>query len=181
MNAKSQQWKKWMRIALAMVLAADGLLLYANWSSTDAGSRAAAEQLKDLRTHHKLLGADVQRVAAIRDRLFEVERDADKFYAHEFLPAGTGYSSIIADLSMISKASGLWTSNVAFKERLLETRGATEITVTATVEGQYVSLVRFINGLERSKNFYLLDNLTLASSTGGNIKLNLQVRTYFRM
>mgnify|MGYP001608520988 FL=1 len=66
------------------------------------------------------------------------------------------------------------------KERPLETRGVTEVTVSATVEGDYVSVVRFINGLERSDNFYLLDSLGLASSTGGSIKLNLQLRTYFR-
>lgn len=180
MNRNSRQWKKWVRVALVAVLAADGLLVYANWSSTDAGARAVAAQLTDLRNQHKLLGADVWRVSAIRDRLSEVERDANKFYADEFLLAGTGYSSIIADLNKISKASTLGTSNVTFKERVLETRGVTEITVTATVEGQYVSLVQFINGLERSTNFYLLDGLTLASSTGGNIKLNLQLRTYFR-
>lgn len=180
MNRNSRHWKKWVRVALVVLLAADGFLVYANWSSTDAGARAAAEQLKGLRTQHKLLGADVRRVSAIRDRLSEVQRDADKFYADEFLAAGTGYSTIIADLSKLSKASGLRTSNVAYKERALETRSVTELTVTATVEGDYVSLVRFINGLERSDNFYLLDNLTLASSTAGNIKLNLQLRTYFR-
>ena len=180
MNRNGRQWKKWVRIALAVVLAADVLLVYANWSSTDAGARAAAAQLKDLRTQHKLYGADVRRVSAIRSRLSEVQRDADRFYVEQFLSAGTGYSAIVADLSKISKASQLGTSNVTFKERALDTRGVTEITVTATVEGQYGSLVRFINGLERSSNFYLLDNLTLASSTGGNIKLNLQLRTYFR-
>ena len=180
MNHSSRKWKKWVRVALVVLLAADGLLVYANWSSTDAGARAAAAQRADLRNQRNLLRADVQRVAPFRDRLSDVERDANRFYTHEFLSAGTGYSAIIADLNKISKASGLRTTNVAFKERGLETRGATEITVTATVEGEYVSLVRFINGLERSSNFYLLDSLTLASSTGGNIKLNLQLRTYFR-
>ncbi|HEV8383483.1 MAG TPA: type 4a pilus biogenesis protein PilO [Candidatus Acidoferrales bacterium] len=181
MNRNSRQWKRWVRIALAVVLAADALLVYANWSATDPAARAAAARLEKLHEEHGLLKADVERVSAIRDHLSEVQRDADHFYSQEFLPAGMGYSSIISDLGKISKSSGLGTSNVQFKERPLETRGVTEITVTATVEGQYVSLVRFINGLERSSNFYLLDNLTLASSTGGNIKLNLQLRTYFRM
>jgi Tfp pilus assembly protein PilO len=180
MNYNSRQWKKWVRIALAVVLAADALLVYANYSSTDAAARSAAAQLKGLREEHGLMKADVERVSGIRNRLSEVQRDADKFYAHEFLPEGTGYSAIIADLSKISKASGLGTRNVEFKERKLEARGVTEVTVSATVEGQYVSLVHFINGLERSSNFYLLDSLTLTSATAGNIKLNLQLRTYFR-
>jgi hypothetical protein len=40
--------------------------------------------------------------------------------------------------------------------------------------------VRFINGLERSKNFYVLDGLSLAAGSGGNLRLNLRLRTYFR-
>ncbi len=180
MSRNSKRWKQWVRAALVLVLAADAVLLYANWSSTDAVSKAAAAQLNPLRTQEKLQGADVRRVAAIRDRLSEVQRTADKFYGDEFQTAGTGYSTIIGDLNNISKAAGLRAANVAFKERALETRGVTEITASATVEGEYVSVVRFINGLERSKNFYLLDSLTLASSAGGSIKLNLQLRTYFR-
>jgi hypothetical protein len=48
------------------------------------------------------------------------------------------------------------------------------------VNGDYPSVVRFINGLERSNNFYVLDGLQLAESTAGNVKLNLRLRTYFR-
>ena len=180
MSRNSKRWKQWVRAAIVVVLAADAILLYANWSSTDAGSKAAAAQLVPLRTQERLQGADVKRVTAIRGGLSDVQRNADKFYRDEFLTAGTGYSTIIGDLNKISKASGLRTTNVTFKERPLETRGVTEVTVSATVEGDYVSVVRFINGLERSANFYLLDSLGLASSTGGSIKLNLQLRTYFR-
>jgi hypothetical protein len=46
-------------------------------------------------------------------------------------------------------------------------------------------VVRFINGLEHSGNFYVLDGLALAGSGSGSVgdmrlKLNLQLRTYFR-
>ena len=180
MGRNSKKWKKWVRAAIVIVLAADAMLLYANWSSTDEGSKAAAAQLVPLRTQERLQSADVKRVTTIRGGLSDVQRNADKFYRDEFLTAGTGYSTIVGDLNKISKASGLRTTNVAFKERPLETRSVTEVTVSATVEGDYVSVVRFINGLERSENFYLLDSLGLASSTGGSIKLNLQLRTYFR-
>jgi len=86
----------------------------------------------------------------------------------------------VADLSDISNRAGIHTGGVTFKQRELEKRGVTEVEVTTAVEGEYPNLVRFINGLERSKNFYLLDSLTLASSAGGSIRLNLQLRTYLR-
>lgn len=180
MGRNSKHWKQRARVALVVVLAFDALLLYANWSSTDASSKAAAAQLAPLQAQKQLYGADVRRVSDIRGRLSDVQHNAENFYGDEFLARDSGYSTIIGDLNEISKTSGLRTTSVTFKERPLETRGVTEVTVNATVEGDYVSVVRFINGMERSDNFYLLDSLGLASSTGGSIKLNLQLRTYFR-
>ena len=55
-----------------------------------------------------------------------------------------------------------------------------EIEISTVVDGDYASLVRFINGLEHSNNFYVLDNLALAAGSAGVLKLNLQLRTYFR-
>lgn len=41
-------------------------------------------------------------------------------------------------------------------------------------------MIRFINGLERSKNFYLVDGLRLASASPGTIRLEIEMHTYFR-
>jgi hypothetical protein len=55
------------------------------------------------------------------------------------------------------------------------------VDILAVVDGDYPSVVRFINDLEHSDTFYVLDGLSLASSgSGGQLKLNLQLRTYFR-
>src|SRR3970282_296023 len=112
MGRNSKKLKKWVRAAIVIVLAADAMLLYANWSSTDEGSKAAAAQLFPLRTPERLQSADGKRVSAIRGGLSDVQRNADKFYKDEFLRAGTGYSTIVGDLNNISKASGLRTTNV---------------------------------------------------------------------
>ena len=108
------------------------------------------------------------------------EEDADSFYRKTFLDRTTGYSSIESDLNAIASGAGLHTSGVTFKEKEVKDRGVTEISMTTSVEGNYSSIIKFINGLERSKNFYLLNNLHLASATQGGIKLDLQLQTYFR-
>jgi len=68
-------------------------------------------------------------------------------------------------------------------------RGVEEIKISETVEGDYPSIIKFINGLEQSKYFYLLSDLKLdlasISGTGvGNqgslIRLHLELRTYFK-
>jgi hypothetical protein len=53
-----------------------------------------------------------------------------------------------------------------------------------TVSGDYASVARFINGLQRSEKFYIVDDLTLSESQGRNangaLSVALHLRTYFR-
>jgi len=44
-----------------------------------------------------------------------------------------------------------------------------EIDITTAVEGDYASLVNFLDKLEHSDHFYVLDSLSLASSNAGKI------------
>jgi hypothetical protein len=179
MSRSSQRRKNLIRWALGVLLAIDLALVLVNWRAA-ASPQARASQLQRLRAQHDLLAADVRRAAAIRKRLPEVQREYEEFFAKQLRPASSGYSSIVADLGAIAKKAGLRTGAVTFRQRDLANRGVVEVEVVTTVEGDYPSLVSFINGLERSDNFYLLDNLSLASNAGGSLKLNLQLRTYFR-
>jgi Tfp pilus assembly protein PilO len=180
MLPNSKAARRWLLWALAGVLVIDVGLLYFNYRSTGAGPRAMRERAESLRLQHRLLGTDVKRVAAIRDRLPEVQKQCDQFFAEELLTSREGYSTVAADLSKIAEKAGLRATSVNFKQRDLEKRGVAEVDITASVEGDYASLVRFVNGIERSENFYLLESLSMAASSGGALKLNLQMRTYFR-
>jgi hypothetical protein len=54
------------------------------------------------------------------------------------------------------------------------------VDIATAVEGDYEGLIQFLNKLEHSDNFYVLDDLTLATSSVGKLRLNVQLRTYFR-
>ena len=61
----------------------------------------------------------------------------------------------------------------------------TEIAIDATVNGDYKSVIGFLNGLQRSPSLYAVDSLALASEkasqTSSNvIKVALHLKTYFR-
>lgn len=177
---QSAQWKRVVRSIVAVLLALDVILVGVLWR---AARSAPEDQRKDrdrLQAEARLFAGDVKRAEAIKAHLSEVGRDADKFYHQDLVGAAIGYSDVIADLGTIAVHSGVKTSLLSFRQDDLKGRGVTEIRIAAGVEGDYPSLIHFINGLERSKNFYLLDSLTLASGTTGGIRLNLELRTYFR-
>ncbi len=173
--------KKTVWTALCVLLAADLALAFFLWHGGRQGPASQHAELERLVLEAKLLKADVQRGEKIRASLPQVGKDCDGFYHESFLPASAGYSAIVADLSDITHKAGLKTAGVTFQQKEMKDHGVTQISMKTTVEGDYPSIIQFINALERSKNFYLLDNLSLASggSTAG-IKLNLELRTYFR-
>jgi hypothetical protein len=54
----------------------------------------------------------------------------------------------------------------------------TEVQMDASLSGDYRSLVTFINGLERDKHFFLVDNLSLTGQQTGQVNLRLRLTTY---
>jgi len=180
-NRNLSPWKKYVTGILSLLFAVDLALAFFVWQGGREGPEIKRRQRDHLALQAKLLKADVERGEEIKSSLPQVGKDCDGFYKADFLPASTGYSAVLAELTEITRKTGLRNSGVGFQQKELKGHGVTEIAMKTTVEGEYPALIEFIHALERSKNFYLLDNLTLASagSTPG-IKLNLDLRTFFR-
>jgi Tfp pilus assembly protein PilO len=179
MNSRPKGRKSLVRWALGAVLLVDLCLVAVNWRmETTPG--ADQSDINLLKRQRDLLAADVDRGARIRETLPAVEKQCDTFLKEQLPPTKAGYSSVVDNLGEIARTSGLRTEDVSFRQHDADKRGIVLVEIGATVNGDYPSVVRFINGLERSNNFYVLDELTLAAGSAGSLKLNLRLRTYFR-
>jgi hypothetical protein len=182
-NRKWENWKIATVVGLSLLLAADiGLCIFLWQTSRQAPGELRAQRDR-LMGQAKLLRADVARGEKIRASLPQVGEDSDNFYRESFLDEKTGYSDVELDLAAIAAKAGVKTSGFSFKRTEIKGRGVTEIEIGTTVDADYPAIVEFINGLERSKNFYMLDDLRLnsaAASTGGGIRLELGLHTFFR-
>ena len=58
--------------------------------------------------------------------------------------------------------------------------GATEVGISFGVEGTYAQVRRLINLLELSRQFVIIERITLAASADQVLSLNLQLKTIFR-
>jgi len=173
-------WKKWTVAGLAVLLLADASLAVFLWQSGQQGVDSMRAERDRLSLTAKLMRADVKRSDSIRASLPQVGKDCTDFYEKTFPEAETGYSDVEADLDSIASRAGLSASGVSFKPTELKDRGVTLLEITAQVSGDYSSIIKFINGLEVSKNFYLLNDLQLDSASNGAIRLQLKLHTYFR-
>lgn len=167
--------------ALGGVLLLDLALAVESWRLATA-PRTPGQELARLAAQVKLLRSDLERASAIRKSVPAVQQDCDRF--ENSVPVKTtGYSGLLGHLDSLARKAGLQTEGLTFKEQNLAGHGLTEVEVSATVSGDYSSVVRFINGIQRSEDFYILDDLSLASaaqSPAGPLRVNLRLRTYFR-
>ena len=174
-------WKKIILGALGLLLLADLALVFVLWQVSREGVESMRAQRNRLDTQAKLLKADVARGEKIRASLPTVGKNCDTFYHDAFLDAGTGYSAIESDLGTIATKAGLKVGGLTLNQKEVKGRGVTLVTITESVDGTYPAIIQFINGLERSKYFYLLNNLQLDTASAGDIRLHLELRTYFRI
>jgi len=58
--------------------------------------------------------------------------------------------------------------------------GLERIEIAATLSGDYLQLVRFINALERNRLFFLIQGVELGGEQNGIVGLQLRIETYMR-
>jgi hypothetical protein len=168
-----------VRWAIAAVIVIDLVLAIVSWRTAQS-PQDPQDQLRALELQRKLMSADVTRDDQIRGNLPAVEADSENFFHDQFRPMGTGYSSLSADLGQIAQSAGLKADATTFEQHKPDAHGIVELDITESIEGSYPSVVAFLNGLEQSHGFYILDGLSLSSSHEGSLRLALQLRTFFR-
>jgi type IV pilus assembly protein PilO len=169
---------------LAVLLPADASLVYFNARfSTPEGERRReiAAQTRRL----ALVRADVERAAKIREKIPEILEKFDQF-ENTLLPASKGYSVISQELDEYAQKTHLIVEDVQIHPKDVNGHNLTEVRMDASVTGDYVGIVNFLNDLQRSKNVYIVDSLavdTAAHEQGappGALRIALHLRTYLR-
>jgi Tfp pilus assembly protein PilO len=179
MKSTIQQRNNIVRAIIAVVLLADAVLIGIQWK-INSSPHVQPTDLNRLAMVEKQYRADDARLERFKTELPADEKQWDQFFTTHFHPAGAAYSAISQDLGALSRTAGLASDSITFHQHPPDARGLMQVDISTAVEGDYDSLVQFLNKLEHSENFYVLDSLALASSSAGKLRLNVQLRTYFR-
>jgi type IV pilus assembly protein PilO len=166
----------WHYVGLAvmiLVVAGLGVRLGMDWSATNGrSSDALASKQFQLRS----LEMQTDPLRGLDARVGESRGQIDDFYAKR-IPAN--YSSIAKRIGELGVKSGVRLTGLQY------TQGATvgdltEISMDARISGEYSQIMRFINGLERDQNFFVIKSMGLTGQQGGMVNLRLQVSTWLR-
>lgn len=110
-------------------------------------------------------------------KLPRAKEQIDEFYQERF-PAQE--SEISANLGTVASQSGVRLSGVRYSVKDAPIEGLQRVEIAATLSGDYLQLVRFVNALERNKLFFLVDGVELGSAQNGIVGLQIRIETYLR-
>jgi len=166
----------WHYIGLAVVIALVlglAIRLGIDWSATnDRSNEALASRQIELRS----LEMQTAPLRGLDKRVADSREQMGSFYARR-IPAN--YSSIATRIGELEVKSGVRLSRVAYSQGA-GTGDLTEISMDAGISGEYPQIMRFINGLERDENFFVIRAMALTGQQGGMVNLRLRVSTWLR-
>ncbi len=181
-DRRGEQVRGWMSPLNVHVAAAVLLLLACLWlgvqlllvgtggnaRGADAIAAAQARQVASEVAARPLRGLDA--------KLLTSQEQAKHFYESR-LPYG--YADVATELGALRQKAGVRLSRVQYVQAA-PVNGLTEIRMDAAITGEYRSLALFINGLERDRTFFLIQNVTLNGQQNGVVNLRLRITTYLR-
>ena len=133
-------------------------------------SQLIQEQEETRKTEHRL--------AALQ----KAQSDLQTIYTKVLSDKKTGVPEIREELEQLASSLSVNRQSVSYQYDLLPQFGLRHFILSVPVEGAYRDIRKFINGIERSQHFLILDRVDLSAeksaSPGDHLLLNFQLSTY---
>ena len=144
--------------------------------------RERALRVSQLQRQAQARTGEVAKLATIVEKVQTARTQGDQLLAEVALPRRTAYSSIVSELDEACKKAGVELRDRAFNVEPVEGSDTLSImTVTAGLEGNYENLVRFLNLLDRSSRFLIIESLGASpQQTGTMLNVSLKLDTFVR-
>lgn len=169
------------RVAMRALI---GVLLAANLVMAVIAFKPFGGSAEDLRRERsslqdRLVGLQA-RVAASKklvDKVQLARQQGDNFLAKYFMDVRTTSSQIDEELLKAAKDAGVKQLPTAYEHQPIEGSDTLEmLTITEGIEGTYEGLTKFINLVDKSPRFLIIENLQTAAPQQNGKALNVQIK-----
>jgi Tfp pilus assembly protein PilO len=157
-------------LALAVALA---IRLGLDWSVMDSHS---IEVLAGKQIQLRALEIQTLPLRGLDQRVEKSREQLEDFYQKRIPP---NYSSIDARIVELQVDSRVRLTRVQYTQGD-PGPGLTEISMDASISGDYPAIMHFINSLERDPMFFIIRAMALTGQQGGLVNLRLRVSTWLR-
>ena len=192
-NFKLPEKLKWKGVAIkeprVVLRAIIGTLLAANLVAAVMAFKPFGGSADDLRRQQEALRVQLTRLqarAATSKRLVEkvetARREGDQFLAKYVTDRRTVSSTIREELNRTAKEAGIKPLPATLDlEPILGSDTLEMMSISAGYEGSYANLTKFVNLLDKSPRFLIIENMQTAPQQGGqSLTVTLKLDTFVR-
>lgn len=131
---------------------------------------ALTQQLSTMRKH-------IEDSKALVAKMQNARTDRDKFLDKYVADARLGASTLLAELDRIATASAVKQLPVSFNQQAIEGSDTfAMVTVTEGLEGNYASLAKFIDMVDKSPHFLIIESLETEAPQQNGALLNIRLK-----
>ncbi len=171
-----------MRLILGVLLLANLVSFYFVLYPLGGSPEELEEQLQTLNQRATAQRLSLDRLRMLTTKVEGARRQAGDFEMANFTDRRVVYSTLVNEITQAADSAGIKLKDHALQNEEIEgsdTLGM--ITVNANYEGTYGDLLNFVNRMDRSERFVIIDSLAATPQQGTNqlnvtMKMNLFVR-----
>jgi type IV pilus assembly protein PilO len=172
-----RQTRKNIKVALGALLVVDVLAVGVLVSPLIGSTASRRQELNQLWSELQSKTREVEPLKNLDKKVIVANRQITDFYKRRF-PAQD--SQIVTEFGKLATANGITIEGAKYKVRDAQMAGLAPVEMEAALSGNYISLAKFINALERDDMFFLISGITLGSEQKGPIKLQMKLETYLK-
>jgi Tfp pilus assembly protein PilO len=185
LNLKGIQVKD-PRVLMRAVL---GVLLLANLIAAVVAFKPFGGSAEDLMRQEQSLRRQLQelqvrqaKAKALVDKVQRARTEGDQFLGKFVADRRTTFSAIEEELIKAAKDSGIKRREQSLVLEPIEgSETLSMMTITAGFEGTYASLTKFVNILDKSPRFLIIENMVAAPQQGGqNLNITLKLDAFVK-
>jgi|HubBroStandDraft_6_1064221.scaffolds.fasta_scaffold00009_120 type IV pilus assembly protein PilO len=168
-----------IKTALAVLLGVDVVAVAVLFSPLIGSTDSRHLELNQLWGELQTKTRQVEPLTNLPDKVHTANRQITDFYKKRF-PAQD--SQIVTEFGKLAVANGITIEQAKYpvkvKDEVIE--GLDPVEMEAELSGNYVSLAKFINALERDDMFFIISSITLGGEPKGPIRLQMKLETYLK-
>ena len=170
------------RFVLGLLLLANLIAAFAIFRPLGGSAEELDQQLRELQGQFTREQFQLKRARALVAKIEQARTSGDAFMQNYFMSRRTLSSTIVSELHQAAKEAGIKKAQHSFTIDPIEGSDTLSmVTVVGNYEGTYGDLLQFVNRLDKSGRFLIIDSMSAAPMTGtGNLAINIKLNTFVR-
>ncbi len=170
-----------IRLLLGVLLVANLVAASFAFHLFDDSPEQIAHQVQSTRQQVVSQLIKLNHTRALAGKVDKGREEGAKFIATYMTSRRTTYSTILGEIDGMASQNGMRSKDAVIGlDAIQGTDSLDQMTITANFEGEYKNLLMFINAIDLSKRFLIIDSLSAVPQLGTKLQVTLKLITFVR-